>query len=60
MGNQTSLFDSSIPDTGPIQVCPACGYTGYTLLFEEKVKCSQCYITIYDAMTFNSENDENS
>lgn len=59
MGTQKSLFDSTIPDTGPIAVCPACGYTGYTLLFEGKtMKCGQCHITIYDQLLTN-ENDDN-
>lgn len=59
MGIQQHLFDPSIPQTGPIATCPACGYTGYTLLFEETtMKCAQCYITIYDPL--NTATDENS
>lgn len=60
MGTQHHLFDPTIPEIGPIQTCPSCGYTGYTLLFEEKIQCSKCYTTLYDAMTFNEDDYENS
>lgn len=61
MGTQSNLFDPTIPETGPIALCPACGYTGYTLLFEHTtMKCGQCHITIYDITNPNPDENENS
>lgn len=62
MGTQKHLFDPSIPETGPIALCPACGYTGYTLIFhyeEEQCKCAQCYSVIYDPTTEKHGNSKN-
>lgn len=62
MGTQSNLFDSTIPETGPIALCPACGYTGYTLIFhyleDDQIKCSQCYTIIFDP-TIHGNNETN-